>query len=105
MDEPDISNVVVSRLPVHSFADHDYQLGNAGGGLVLCFPGTVTVDFGEGHDDLTRKVALACRVHDDLVSALEEIVDYRGGADNALEDPYVMDRACAAIAKAKGGQP
>ncbi len=30
--------------------------------------------------------------------ALEEILNYRGGADNALDDPYVMDRARMALA-------
>lgn len=30
--------------------------------------------------------------------ALEEIINYSGGADNALEDPYVMERARAALA-------
>lgn len=38
----------------------------------------------------------------ELLEALEEILDYRGGATNALLDPYVMERAQAAIAKAKG---
>lgn len=39
----------------------------------------------------------------DLLASLEEILDYRGGADSALDDEYVMDRAQAAIAKATGG--
>jgi hypothetical protein len=38
----------------------------------------------------------------ELLEALQEILDYSGGADNALEDEYVMDRARAAIAKATG---
>lgn len=38
----------------------------------------------------------------DLYAALEEILDYSGGADNALDDEYVMDRAHAALAKAIG---
>ena len=38
----------------------------------------------------------------DLLSSLEELLDYSGGADNALEDRYVMERAMAAIAKARG---
>lgn len=36
----------------------------------------------------------------DLLDALSEILTYRGGADNALEDSYVMERAHAALAKA-----
>lgn len=38
----------------------------------------------------------------DLLEALKEIRDYRGGADSALEDEYVMARVDAAIAKARG---
>jgi hypothetical protein len=38
----------------------------------------------------------------ELLEALKEIVEYTGGASNALEDPYVMDRVNAAIAKAEG---
>lgn len=36
----------------------------------------------------------------DLLAALQEILNYDGGADNALEDEYVMERADAAIARA-----
>ena len=46
-------------------------------------------------------IVRACNSHDDLLSALEEIVDYRGGAANALEDEYVMERVNAAVAKAR----
>lgn len=38
----------------------------------------------------------------DLLDVLQEIVDYRGGADSALHDEYVMERVHAAIAKAEG---
>lgn len=38
----------------------------------------------------------------DLLDSLSEIFDYAGGADSALHDEYVMDRARAAIAKAEG---
>lgn len=40
----------------------------------------------------------------ELLEALEEILNYSGGADSALDDDYVMDRARAAIAKATGEQ-
>jgi hypothetical protein len=40
----------------------------------------------------------------ELLSALEDILDYTGGADSALDDEYVMGRAAAARAKARGGQ-
>lgn len=38
----------------------------------------------------------------DLVEALQDILDYSGGAASALEDEYVMDRARAALSKALG---
>ena len=37
----------------------------------------------------------------DLLEVLEEIVSYAGGANNALEDEYVMARVDEAIQKAK----
>ena len=39
----------------------------------------------------------------DLLAALDDILDYRGGANNALEDEHVMDRARAAISRAREG--
>ncbi len=38
----------------------------------------------------------------DLLAALDEIVSYNGGAESALNDEYVMDRARTAITKATG---
>lgn len=38
----------------------------------------------------------------DLYEALHEILNYIGGADGPLLDSYVMDRAEAALAKARG---
>jgi hypothetical protein len=38
----------------------------------------------------------------DLYASLDELFDYHGGAANALEDEYVVDRANAALAKARG---
>jgi hypothetical protein len=40
-----------------------------------------------------------------LVAALDEILTYSGGADHALDDPYVMDRARAALALATRREP
>ena len=34
---------------------------------------------------------------EELEGALTDILDYRGGADSALNDEYVMDRARAAL--------
>lgn len=39
------------------------------------------------------------RDRSELLSVLDEIVHYRGGADNALSDLYVMERACALLSK------
>jgi len=41
----------------------------------------------------------------ELLAVLEEIIDYRGGADNALADDYVVGRARDAIARAQAAQP
>lgn len=38
----------------------------------------------------------------DLYAALDDLLDYRGGAESALEDDHVVDRAKAALAKARG---
>ncbi len=37
-----------------------------------------------------------------LLAALEDILEYDGGADNALQDRYVMERAHDAVALARG---
>lgn len=55
-----------------------------------------------------QTIAVAAREEDapylaaapDLFESLKEILNYRGGADSALEDEDVMDRARAAIKKA-----
>lgn len=47
-------------------------------------------------DSLGGKL-LACR------DSLDEIINYKGGADNALEDEYVMARALAALDDKGGG--
>lgn len=41
----------------------------------------------------------------ELLAVLQEIVGYSGGAQTALDDEYVMERAAAALAKATGAQP
>ena len=45
----------------------------------------------------------ALRRIDALEAALVDILDYRGGADSALDDEYVVGRARAALAASKGG--
>jgi hypothetical protein len=37
----------------------------------------------------------------DLYEALDELLNYSGGADHGLDDPYVVERANAALSKAR----
>ena len=53
-------------------------------------------------DEAARANARLIAAAPDLLDSLSEIFDYAGGADSALHDEYVMDRARAAIAKAEG---
>lgn len=55
--------------------------------------------------DSTKNFALKFAASQQMFEALTEIVEYSGGADSALEDPYVMDRLRLALAKAEGRQP
>ena len=58
-----------------------------------------------GKSPLRQKAEFIVRAvnnHEDLVDALDEILNYSGGANNALEDEYVMERAAAALSKARG---
>lgn len=41
----------------------------------------------------------------DMYEVLAEILEYDGGADSALQDKYVMERAWDALAKARGEKP
>jgi len=56
----------------------------------------------EDIDEAARANARLIAAAPDLLDSLSEIFDYAGGADSALHDEYVMDRARAAIAKAEG---
>lgn len=42
------------------------------------------------------------RAAPDMLAALKEIVEYQGGGNSPIEDPYVMDRVNSAIRKAEG---
>ena len=53
-------------------------------------------------DEAARANARLIAAAPELLDSLSEIFDYAGGADSALHDEYVMDRARAAIAKAEG---
>lgn len=41
----------------------------------------------------------------ELLAVLDEILNYKGGADNAIADDYVMVRAHSVYAKATGATP
>ena len=51
---------------------------------------------------LDRDTARLIAAAPDLVEALQDILEYSGGAASALDDEYVMDRARAALSKALG---
>lgn len=51
--------------------------------------------------DATLELERRQAIIDGLRDSLEEILDYRGGADSALQDEYVMDRARRAIEQSK----
>jgi len=53
-------------------------------------------------DEAARANARLIAAAPELLDSLSEILDYKGGADSALHDEYVMDRARAALAKAEG---
>ncbi len=61
--------------------------------------GVLRVQLGANPDD--ARVAAAGR---ELLECLKEILEYDGGADSALHDPYVMERARSAIAAAEPAQ-
>jgi hypothetical protein len=55
-------------------------------------------------EDEALDIVRAVNAFEPLKDALEELLDYRGGADSPLEDEYVMERVQAALAKARGEQ-
>jgi hypothetical protein len=58
-----------------------------------------------GHVETTAANARLIAAAPDMFEALDELLNYSGGADSALEDEYVVARAIAALAKARGRQP
>ena len=51
-----------------------------------------------------RLIAALCDDMAELYGALDELLNYSGGADDALDDEYAVERAQAALAKARGEQ-
>jgi hypothetical protein len=95
--------------PGHTFSDGEVDYG----GYRIDAPGVEQVAFvwrknrRFGSDqvfgaDEAEAYAKLFAAAPDLLEALDEILNYRGGADSALEDEYVMARAHVAIAKATG---
>lgn len=60
------------------------------------------IAYGEIDPDVAKANAYLIAAAPDLLSCLEEIIDYSGGADSPLGDEYVMERVYSAITKAKG---
>jgi len=56
-------------------------------------------DNGEADSEL---IVRAVNAHEALLDAIEELLDYRGGADSPFEDEYVMERVEAALKLARG---
>lgn len=67
------------------------------GGIQKRTKQTEEAEFVFEETNLTPRQLLEQR--DALRDSLSEILGYSGGADNALEDEYVMNRAQAALAK------
>lgn len=65
------------------------------GGVIChhCLNGRITTAAGT----LARAYLAAASQRDELRASLEEILDYQGGADSALDDEHVVERARAAI--------
>jgi hypothetical protein len=66
-------------------------------------PITVCPAVAHGKDD-AELIVRAVNAFEPLKDALEELLDYRGGADSPFEDEYVMERVHVALAKARGEQ-
>lgn len=88
----DIAPGTVIHLPSHSGDGYGW-----GGGVVVSIGG-LAPPIGEHYPQGLPQLLAASP---DLLAALEEILDYTGGADTALNDDFVVDRARAAITKAK----
>lgn len=61
----------------------------------VCAPG-----MGAGRKHFANGYLLSASM--DMLDVLLDIIDYHGGADSALHDDYIMGRAYAAVAKARG---
>lgn len=77
--------------------DEDHMLVIEGSGGARCYTDSVCTFPGSTDDERHARLIAAAP---DLRDCLEEIIDYRGGAANALEDEYVMERVHAALEKA-----
>jgi len=62
--------------------------------------GDFVAELSDAHDDADTAWLLAAAP--ELMEALEDVLNYDGGADSALEDEYVMERAQESLAKARG---
>ncbi len=91
----DSDQATVSFLPSHSGDGYGW-----GGDMILTI-GDQSVNLGHS-ERLGRQIEAAFRSRAELLASLGEIIDYSGGADTALSDQYVVERARAAVAKARG---
>ena len=80
------------------------------GAYIVARDSTVVVRGGNPQGDLEFGVQLEpdarlIAAAPELLDVIQEILDYSGGANSALDDEYVVERARAVVAKAKGEQP
>ncbi len=81
-----------------SFLPHHEGDGYGWGGDMIVTIGAQSINLGR-NEKLGYLIANAVNATADLRASLAEILDYRGGADTALHDDYVVERAQAALAK------
>lgn len=88
----------------HSFTEGPWTLKDGHGVEVFGGDGEPLMTLDRGAEVLFANARLIAAAPD-LLAALEEILDYRGGAESALHDEYVVERARAAVAKATALAP
>ena len=95
--------------PWVSSAGHIYKTGKDGANIAAVSEpraethvGYTPVRLGSKDADEAFANAHLIAAAPELYEALDELTNYSGGASNALEDPYVMERVEAALSKARG---
>lgn len=97
-----------ARAPYYAEAGmvwkHPVSKRAEGGGMTISIGFPVCSMHEAVGDEAAAKVATLMNLGDaaeELIAALEDILNYTGGAEGPLSDDYVVDRAKAAVEKAK----